>query len=278
MIAIKNLSAVVLAAILLTKIYSYPQALMIEKTRAIHEMAWEVRDNSNRVATSQDEAKVYQKALDKFESQSNLLAKQLIKAGDWRVFSDYYKTLDDTGKQNLELVVQGIISQIFLQEERSDFKLQSQQYFPGYGYAKPGYTYRRGEELNREFLYAYWKDEVIDEITSMEKELTIEIKLLAQLKLAIPELIEGTKADVNIDGTIHEVVNIKIKKETKIHTKQKRKLGVEKAWFKLYEAKKKWWGDLDWKYVGKTYQHDTAATGEQVILEAEVAQPANNSR
>ncbi len=273
MIAIKNLSAVVLAAILLTKIYSYPQAQMIEKTRAIHEMAWQVRENSNRVATSQEEAKVYQEVLDKFESQSSLLAKQLIKAGDWRIFSDYYKTLDDTGKQNLELVVQGIIGQIFFQEDDGDFKLQSQEYFPGYGYAKPGYTYRRGEELDREFLYAYWKDEVIDEITSMEKELTIEIKLLAQLKLAIPELIEGTKADVNIDGVIHEVINIKIRKETKIHTKQKRKLGVEKAWFKLYEAKKKWWGDLEWKYAGKTYQHDTAPTGEQVILEAQVVQP-----
>ena len=273
MIAIKNLSAVVLAAILLTKIYSYPQAQMIEKTRAIHEMAWQVRENSNRVATSQEEAKVYQKVLDKFESQSSLLAKQLIKAGDWRIFSDYYKTLDDTGKQNLELVVQGIIGQIFFQEDDGDFKLQSQEYFPGYGYAKPGYTYRRGEELDREFLYAYWKDEVIDEITSMEKELTIEIKLLAQLKLAIPELIEGTKADVNIDGVIHEVINIKIRKETKIHTKQKRKLGVEKAWFKLYEAKKKWWGDLEWKYAGKTYQHDTTPTGEQVILEAQVVQP-----
>ena len=204
------------------------------------------------------------------------MADQLVNGGDWKIFSDYYKTLDDAGKQNLEFVVQGIISKVFLKEDRTDSKLNSQEYFPGYGYAKPGYTYRKGEELEREFLYAYWKDEVIDEITSMEKELTIELKLLAQLKLAIPELIEGVKAEVNIDGTIHQVVKIKVKKELKIHTKQKRKLGVEKAWFKIYEAKKKWWGDLEWKYAGKTYQHDTAPTGEQVIIEAEVAEPAQD--
>ena len=276
MIAIKNFSAVVLAAILLTKIHSYPQAQMIEKTRAIHQLAWEVRDNSNRVAVSKEQAMIYQKTLETFESNSNALAKQLVQAGDWKTFSDYYKTLDDAGKQNLEFVVQGIISRVFLSGNNTDFSLNSQEYFPGYGYAKPGYTYRRGEEVEREFLYAYWKDEEIDEFTSMEKELTIEVKLLAQLKLAIPEIIEGVKADVDVDGTIHQVVKIKIKKELKIHTKQKLKLGVEKAWFKLYEAKKKWWGDLEWKYAGKTYQHDTSPTGEQVIIEAEVAESGTN--
>lgn len=276
MIAIKNLSAVVLAAILLTKIHSYPQAHMIEKTRVIHDLAWEVRDNSNRVATSRAQANTYQQTLEEFESSSTKLAKQLVKSGEWKIFSDYYKTLDDAGKQNLEIVVQGVISEVFMNEDDHNVSLNSQEYFPGYGYAKPGYTYRKGEEVEREFLYAYWKDEEIDELTSMEKELTIEVKLLAQLKLAIPELIEGVKAEVNVDGTIHQVVKIKIKKELKIHTKQKLKLGVEKAWFKLYEAKKKWWGDLEWKYAGKTYQHDTSPTGEQVITEAVVAQPAKD--
>lgn len=273
MIATKNLLATLLATILLTNIFSNPQADMIQKASVIHEMAWQVRDNSNRVAASISEAKLYEHTLSDFEKSSLQLAKELVKIGDWKAFSEYYKTLDPTGKQNLELVVEGIIAEIFLAKDAGDLSLQAQEYFPGYGYAKPGYTYRRGEEVGRDFLYAFWKEEQIDEFTSLEKELTIEVKLLAKLKLAIPELVEGVKADVDIDGTIHEVVKIRIKKEMKIHTKQKRKLGVEKAWFKLYEAKKKWWGELEWNYVGKTYQHETVPTGEQVITEAEIEQP-----
>ena len=146
MIAIKNFSAVVLAAILLTKIHSYPQAQMIEKTRAIHQLAWEVRDNSNRVASSKEQAMIYQKTLETFESNSNALAKQLVQAGDWKTFSDYYKTLDDAGKQNLEFVVQGIISRVFLNENSTDFSLNSQEYFPGYGYANLA---TRTEEVKR---------------------------------------------------------------------------------------------------------------------------------
>lgn len=273
MIAIKNLFATLLATILLTTIYSNPQAEIIQQVKPIHDQAWIVRDNSTRVAESISEAKVYEKALNDFEELSRQLATKLVESGTWKVFSDYYKTLDPTGKQNLELVVQGIVVALFNSEDSRGLNLQAQEYFPGYGYAKPGYTYRKGEEVGREFLYAYWKEEVIDEFTSMEKELTIEVKLLAKLKLAIPELIEGVKAEVDIDGTIHEVVKIRVKKELKIHTKQKLKLGVEKIWFKLYEAKKKWWGDLEWKYAGKTYQHDTVPTGEQVITEAEVIEP-----
>ena len=274
MIAIKNLFATLLATILLTTIYSNPQAEIIQQVKPIHDQAWIVRDNSTRVAESLAEAKVYEKALNDFEELSRQLATKLVESGTWKVFSDYYKTLDPTGKQNLELVVQGIVVALFNSADSRGLNLQAQEYFPGYGYAKPGYTYRKGEEVGREFLYAYWKEEVIDEFTSMEKELTIEVKLLAKLKLAIPELIEGVKAEVDIDGTIHEVVKIRVKKELKIHTKQKLKLGVEKIWFKLYEAKKKWWGDLEWKYAGKTYQHDTVPTGEQVITEAEVIEPA----
>ena len=217
----------VLAAILLTKIHSYPQAHMIEKTRVIHDLAW--RSEIILIELPQVEHK--QILISKLSKSSNPVP--LNWQNSWSNlengrFFDYYKTLDDAGKQNLEIVVQGVISEVFMNEDNHNVSLNSQEYFPGYGYAKPGYTpYRKGEEVEREFLYAYWKDEEIDELTSMEKELTIEVKLLAQLKLAIPELVEGVKAEVNVDGTIHQVVKIKIKKELKIHTKQKLKLGVE---------------------------------------------------
>ncbi|PCJ19107.1 MAG: hypothetical protein COB02_08635 [Candidatus Cloacimonadota bacterium] len=230
--------------------------------------SWTVRDLSTKAGVSKETRTQYMGAMNTFVKKSRALAKDLIKDNDVESFSTYYKTLDIAGKESLEFVVEAIIEESFHAENR--IEINAQDYFPGYGYGKPGYVYRKGEELKRKFLYAYWKDEEVEEITNFEKELMIEIKLLAKLKAAIPELIEGVKLDIDIDGSIHEVVKIKFTKKVTIKTKQKRKFGVEKVWFKLFEAKKKFWGDLSWKYVGKTFQNDTMPTGEAVITEATV--------
>jgi|GEM_PF-1379365 len=243
---------------------------MLESVTSINESAWKVRQLSNEMSTQSQDRQSYEAAHTQLQAESKKFATELVENNQWKEFSELYKTLDSMEKQNLEMVVENILAQVFQNQETLNVELSAQEYFPGYGYAKPGYTYRKGEEVGREFLYAYWKDQEIEESTSMEKELMIEVKLLAKFKAAIPELIEGVKLDIEIDGQIHEVVKIKVKKEMKIKTKQKLKFGVEKAWHKLYEAKKKWWGDLEWKEVGKTYQHDTVPTGEAVVTDAEI--------
>ncbi|MCO4782548.1 MAG: hypothetical protein KC646_09495 [Candidatus Cloacimonetes bacterium] len=234
----------------------------------VMDQSWVVRDLSTKSGSSKEARTEYMGQMNSFVKTSRSLATELIKNNDIEKFSTYYKTLDVAGKESLEFVVEAIIEKGFHAENR--IEINAQDYFPGYGYGKPGYVYRRGEETKREFLYAYWKDEEIEEITNFEKELLIDIKLVAKLKLAIPELIEGVKAEVDIDGSIHEVVKIKFSKKVTLKTKQKRKLGVERVYFKLFEAKKKFWGDLNWKYVGKTFQNDTMPTGEAVITEASV--------
>ncbi|MCJ8346297.1 hypothetical protein MJH12_12200 [bacterium] len=234
----------------------------------VMDQSWLVRDLSTKTGESKEDRTRYMGEMNSFVKQSRALAQDLVENDNIESFSKYYKTLDVAGKESLEFVVEAIIEKSFHSEKR--IEINAQDYFPGYGYGKPGYVYRRGAEVKRDFLYAYWKDEEIEEITNFEKELLIDVKLVAKLKIAIPELIEGVKFDLDIEGSIHQVVKIKFSKKVTLKTKQKRRMGVERVWFKLFEAKKKFWGDLSWKYVGKTFQNDTMPTGEAVITEASV--------
>ena len=237
----------------------------------VSESRWRLRELDSKLSSNTDR-QPYESQHLAWKEKSSQLAEKLVEQNKWKSFSSFYKELDEVGKQNFHFVVQGVLARLSDQHEPEKVQtfLQAQEYFPGYGFAKPGYIYRRGEEVKREFLYAYWKDEAIDEKTSESREMTLEVKLVEKIKIAIPELIEGVKFDLEIDGQIHKVVKVKFNKEVTIRTKQKRKVGVEKAWFKLFEAKKKWWGEPTWKLVGKTFQHDSSPTGESVIVEAEV--------
>jgi len=240
-------------------------------TSEVSDSGWKLREMSATLSSNENRRE-YESLMLTWKDQSSRLAERLVQDDQWKGFSAFYKKLDDAGKQNFHFVVKGILARLSQVQNQGDVDhfLQAQEYFPGYGYAKPGYQYRRGEEIKRDFLYAYWKDEEIDEKTSEFREMTLDVKLVQKIKIAIPELIEGVKFDIDIDGQIHKVVKVKFNKEVTIRTKQKRKVGVEKVWFKLFEAKKKWWGEPTWKLVGKTFQHDSAPTGESIVTEAEV--------
>jgi hypothetical protein len=240
----------------------------------IMEEAWEVRNLSNNLLDSKESRNLYTEAQADYVRKSRQCAREMVQAGEWQEFSDFYKTLDDVNKESLHFVVEGIISEAFYNDEASAelLKGRGEDYFPGYGYGKPGYTYRKGQELEREHLYAYWQDEEITEENAMEKELMMDVKLVIKLQIALGEefLQELGKFEILIDEEIHMVSKVKISKKVTMKTKQKRKFAYEKVWFELWEAQKKWFGSLDWKKVGKTFQFDRMPTGEDVIIAAEI--------
>ena len=242
-----------------------------ESSSRLMDQAWQVRELATQVGDSQKAAKDYEKHHDVWVRDSRAFAKKLMAEKRWEEFSTYYKGLDQHGKQNLEFVVKEVVENLFRAASpgTSPFR-KAQDYFPGYGYGKPGFIYRRGRELERSFLYSYWKDKEVNETTSRSDELLIDVKIVAKLKISIPDLIEVGEFDLVIDGVAHRVVKVKFNREVKIHSKQKHKVALEKVWFELFEAKKRWWGDPDWSLVGKTFQHKAQPSGEAVVIAAEV--------
>lgn len=238
--------------------------------------SWELRSLSNGQLDSKESRTLYAETHSDYVRKSRQCARELVQANEWQEFSDFYKTLDEINKDSLHFVVEGIISEVFYHDRDAAelLKDRSDNYFPGYGYGKPGYTYRKGQELTREHLYAYWQDEEITEENGMEKELLMDMKLVIKLQLALGgEFLEEIgKFEVLIDEEIHTVVKVKVHKKVTMKTVQKRKFAYEKAWFELWEAQKKWFGSLDWHLVGKTFQFDRVPTGQDVIVAAEVIQ------
>jgi hypothetical protein len=249
-----------------------------EEASGLLKKAWQVRELSTKLGESKENREAYNTAHNEFIKTSRDFARELVEKKQWKEFSEFYKELDQVGKQGLQFVVEGIIEEAFNNRETTEFsKDKTQEYFPGYGYGKPGYTYRKGQEVKREFQYAYWKDEVIEEETSQEKEMTMELSLALKLKVELGELLEEVGTfDIEIDEKITQVMKVKFKKSVKINTKQKRKFAYEKVWFEMWEAKKKWFGSLDWKLVGKTFQFDQNPTGEAVVMEATVEETGTN--
>jgi hypothetical protein len=268
----KQLNLLVLASVLC--FHPLFAESLVEVSSKLMDQAWRVRELSMQVGDSAKAVKDYEKERASWILNSRAFAKQLVAENRWEEFSQYYKGLDQQGKQNLEFVVKEVVEKLFTASSPETTPLRkTQDYFPGYGYGKPGYIYRRGRELERSFLYSYWKDEEVNETTSKSEELVIDVKIAWKLKVTIPELVVGTEFNLDIDGKAHRVVKVKFNREVKIHSKQKHKMSLEKVWFKLFEAKKRWWGDPDWTLVGKTFQHKAQPTGESVLVEAEVVTP-----
>jgi len=145
--------------------------------------------------------------------------------------------------------------------------------FPGYGYPEPGFNYRKGKELSRDFLSAFWRHEERLLETNQENELTIELKFLADFTEGVEssgggEVKSMNKVNMKIQGELKECVRIlyTIKKTLKV--KCTVKFQKSKVWFELFKQKKApWyapWQKNSWNVCGKTYDVVEEATGEAV--------------
>ena len=214
-----------------------------------------------------------EKYLGLIEEYNDLVKNMSLKLGseDYKVssifqnFSEFYQTCPEESRPALDTVV----SNILVKFNYSNPALGTtdnfiRQYFPGYGYTDPEYWYRKGREVDREFLYARWQEEEKTYMQSKLFELTVELKLVAGLTQKYPNLEVIGKFPVNIGG--HIVICAKVKFETKegITIKTKKKIGEFKLWFELLKAKKTIWSDPKWEPAGKTYEFFEEPTGEEV--------------
>jgi len=189
----------------------------------------------------------------------------LIKDSDnLKNFSTFYTACPDEAKPALDGVVKNIIESKKAGNIKFDTNLFTKEYFPGYGYSEPGFVYRRGRELDNEFLYARWEDEEKTFSQNKVYEFTVELKLVAELKIKFPDIEVLKEFGVEIGGNFVMCAKVKFETNKTLTVKTKRKYGEYKKWFELLRAKKTVWSDPVWELTGKTYQHFTEPTGEEV--------------
>lgn len=251
---------------------------------------WDALEVMNQIETVKgdnvDLANKYKKIVRQMTDACNELAANVIYNMDkdnlssLKKFSDIYKIKQVPERQPLYLVCSSIISKVksdilanrpgikgTVFASVDEFKAE---YFPGYGYAEPGFKYRKGKELTSEFLNAFWQEEEKTMESAKHFEGTIDIKIAAELKQhpSIGNFKEiGEPFKVDVGG--HFVVCIKVSFDTmvKIVTRSKKKYAQTKVWFELLRRPSSVFGDGKWEVCGKTYEMHDIYTNEEIVSE-----------
>lgn len=201
------------------------------------------------------------------EILSSLKKKQY---GEVQMLSEIYKSLPVEARAALYPALEFMRIEI----TQENFKYLSEQkfreYFPGYGYTEPGYKYRKGRELDREYKGVTWQSEEHSISTTWNVNLTVSIDLLNILSGlvtggAIKNLEVGPQFTMNVGGQPMIVCNVSFQRIKSIVTKTNRKFEINKVWFELLKAKSSGWSTGPWEICGKTYEILQEPTGEAVV-------------
>lgn len=141
-----------------------------------------------------------------------------------------------------------------------------ENYFPGYGYAEPGFAYRKGREVAREHKGTTWVEENRTITASGSVELVIDISLIPHLRQLESE---GVIRNLKIGEPFETRTSVKatFQASQTIVIKAKRKFDVEKIWFELLRAKgDPWWTTTPWEVCGRTYEIVNEPTGDTIVL------------
>lgn len=179
-------------------------------------------------------------------------------------FSRFYRQCPEELKPVFDRIVKNVMIRSRVEGTSMASEKTLREYFPGYGYSEPGYKYRKGNEISSEFLYARWEDEDRTYSQDKEFELTVELKLVAELKLKFPDLEIIKEFGVEIGETLVYCAKVKIKTTTSLTFHTKKKYGHYKKWFELFKAEKTWFSDPVWEKCGTTYVNFVEPTGEEV--------------
>ncbi|OQA77973.1 MAG: hypothetical protein BWY32_02153 [bacterium ADurb.Bin243] len=197
--------------------------------------------------------------------------------GPLRKFSEFYKCKQSWERQPLYSVCEPVIKKVkedmlasgkvSIFSSAEDF---AAEYFPGYGYAEPGFEYRRGKEIESQFLHAYWQEEEKIIETAQHFEGTIDFKLAAELRVN-PNLTgyreHGEPFKIDIGGHIVVVIKVSFDTHTRLTTRSKKKYAATKVWFELLKRKKSVMSSSQWEVCGKTFEMHDFYTNEEVIAD-----------
>lgn len=225
----------------------------------------------------------YKQLVNQINSLSNELSAHIISKmnkknfGPLRKFSDFYKC-----KQSYERIPLYSICDPVIKKVKEDIASNGRtsifssadefaaEYFPGYGYAEPGFEYRRGKEIESQFLHAYWQEEEKIIETAQHFEGTIDFKLAAELKVS-PNITGyreiGEPFKIDIGGHIVVVIKVSFDTHMRLTTRSKKKYAATKVWFELLKRKKSVMSSTPWTVCGKTFEMHDFYTNEEVISE-----------
>ncbi len=184
--------------------------------------------------------------------------------------SEIYKSLEPNARQALYPSL-GFLRTELLQLDKAPLtEAEFREYFPGYGYTEPGYKYRKGREVEREFKGTTWQSEEHSITSTWNVELTISIDLLDILRKllsngTIKNLKEGPHFEQNVNGQPMICLKVSFQLIKAIVTKTNRKFDVNKVWFELLRAKISGWSTGPYEVCGKTYEILQEPTGEEVV-------------
>lgn len=239
---------------------------------------WQVQEAFfNYTSEPTDEAEENWNEAVKFHSEfSTFVGKEVLSSlkkkqyGEVQMLSEIYKSLPVEARTALYPALEFMRIEI----TQENFKYLSEQkfreYFPGYGYTEPGYKYRKGRELDREYKGVTWQSEEHSISTTWNVNLTVSIDLLNILSGlvtggAIKNLEVGPQFTMNVGGQPMIVCNVSFQRIKSIVTKTNRKFEINKVWFELLKAKSSGWSTGPWEICGKTYEILQEPTGEAVV-------------
>lgn len=212
-------------------------------------------------------------AYDKTVQMASEISKQIIQGlekNDKTLFNEFialYNREDIHNAPELREPLNLIATDIIEYHKTISKDLTPETYFPGFGYAEPGFVYRKGEEINREPLSVFWKK--IDKTYEAGKKFRIQLEVgMTGAFGANAEVKEvGPKTSLNIGGSIKEVVECEVTVKETIVTSCTVKFQKTKVFFKLYKAKKTWLGLSygEWEECGKTYEVQEEESGLPVV-------------
>lgn len=245
--------------------------------QAIHNY-WDVQDNfMNYIKdqTDENEAK-WIESMDRHSKSSILIGKSVLKTlkvnehSQVEMLSRIYKDLPVAARCSMFDIL-GYMK-VESQQDASKYlnSKQFREYFPGYGYSDPGYKYRKGHEVDREYKGVTWQSEEQSISTTWNVHLTISIDLMKILtgwlsSGAIKNLKVGKQYNMDVGGQPMIVCDVSFQRIKAITTKTNRKFEINKVWFELLRAKSSVWSTGDWEKCGKTYEILQEPTGEMVV-------------
>lgn len=185
------------------------------------------------------------------------------------LLSAIYRSFDEVSRQAFYPAL-GYLKVELAHESKVLTEEEFREYFPGYGYTEPGFKYRKGREIDREFKGHHWQSEEQSISTTWNVKLTISIDLLDILKGlvtggAIKDLKVGKEFSMEVNGQPMICVEVSFQRVKTIATKTNRKFEVNKIWFELLRAQSGAWSTGPWEVCGKTYEIVHEPTGEEVV-------------
>ncbi|MBF0407314.1 MAG: hypothetical protein HQM10_08170 [Candidatus Riflebacteria bacterium] len=245
-----------------------------KKTLSLLNQAWHISDLTH--CGDPDKLNDYDKATNRWENDRTELIKHIVSSYEngntkpFKAFKNVYNLLDDHSRDALKPIYNDIRSSGIVDGNRLYFA--QSEYYPGYGYSKSGYKYRRGRELERESKGFYWQDEQQNHSSNVNIDLVINTNLLSMVQSLltggfIKNLTIGKPFPVNVDGSNVMSVKVSFQSSNNLSTNVKRKFEVCKVWFELESASSFFMSSGPWQLCGKTFTIVHESTGEQVVNE-----------